>query len=59
MTERLTVSVTRTLHGAWECAAIVQGCREVRTYYQYSRRDAVADFRRTMRHLLHVKRRST
>jgi hypothetical protein len=47
MRERITqsdVSVTRTLYGAYECAAIVDGTRVHVTYYFRTKREAVRSF---------------
>jgi len=43
LTER-DVSVTRLHNGAWEVAAIVGNQRRHKTYYQYTKREAVRDF---------------
>ena len=32
--------------GAWQCSAIIRGYLVTRTYYFYSRREAIAQFRR-------------
>lgn len=47
---RLEVTVTRLLNGAYEVSAIVCNQLVRNTYYGYTKKEAVAEFRR------HVKR---
>lgn len=35
--------------GAWQVSAIVGGCLKVRTFYGYSKREAMREFRRELR----------
>lgn len=45
MAPRYSLAVSRAYpSGAWIVAAVVGNCRESRTYYGYTRREAVAEF---------------
>ncbi len=48
MTDTLTLTVDRTSEGAWRVSAIVGGYLITRRYIGYTRREAVAMFRREM-----------
>lgn len=47
MSERLEISATRApTSGAWCCSALVRGFLVCRTYFDYTKREALAEFRR-------------
>lgn len=39
------MTAERTAQGAWRISAIVGGYRESRTYFFYTKREAIAEFR--------------
>jgi hypothetical protein len=44
LTQREVSTTRNAVNGSWECAAIVNGYRESRVYYGYTKREAVRLF---------------
>ena len=45
----MSISATKLINGAWEVSAIIGNYRESRVFYGFSKRDAIAAFRREFR----------
>lgn len=49
MREPITITATRTIHGYYECAAILNGYRVSQVYGGYTRREALKLFRQLLK----------